>query len=157
MCVKTFVKLNKKQPSTQAQQCTNTDTTNKTTHENKQQHNKSTHNNNKNTQQHNTHTAQHKQQNTHNNKHNTQHNNNTETYNDNNITIVVFLTADAMMWKGLELCGFDGRRQNKVCRAKNIRRFKAQNTSQVPLCTPKSGKISRQRGLEMRALMVMHA
>jgi hypothetical protein len=39
--------------------------------------------------------------------------------------MVVILTPDEMMRKGLELCGFDERRQNKVCRAKNIRRFKA--------------------------------
>jgi ribosomal protein L20 len=39
--------------------------------------------------------------------------------------MVVALTADEMMRKGLELCGFDWRRQNKACRALNLRRFKA--------------------------------
>jgi hypothetical protein len=37
-------------------------------------------------------------------------------------TMVVILTADGMMRIGLEMCGFDGRRQN---RALNLRRFKA--------------------------------
>jgi hypothetical protein len=40
-------------------------------------------------------------------------------------TMVVILTADGMMRIGLEMCGFDGRRQNKACRALNLRRFKA--------------------------------
>jgi hypothetical protein len=40
-------------------------------------------------------------------------------------TMVVILTADEMMRIGLELCGFDWRRQNKACRALNLRRFKA--------------------------------
>ncbi len=39
--------------------------------------------------------------------------------------MVVILTADEMMRIGLEMCGFDGRRQNKACRALNLRRFKA--------------------------------
>jgi hypothetical protein len=39
--------------------------------------------------------------------------------------MVVILTADGMMRIGLEMGGFDGRRQNKACRALNLRRFMA--------------------------------
>jgi hypothetical protein len=39
--------------------------------------------------------------------------------------MALLLTADEMMRKGLELCGFDGRRQNKASKALNLRRFKA--------------------------------
>ena len=39
--------------------------------------------------------------------------------------MVFWLTADEMMWKGLELCGFDWRRQERLQRVTNLRRFKA--------------------------------
>ena len=40
----------------------------------------------------------------------------------NNITMVVILTKDELLFKGLELVGFDRRRQQRVCRATNLRR-----------------------------------
>jgi hypothetical protein len=38
--------------------------------------------------------------------------------------MVVILTADEFLRKGLELVGFDHRRQQQVCRATNLSRFK---------------------------------
>ena len=38
--------------------------------------------------------------------------------------MVVVLTADEFLRKGLELVGFDHRRQQQVCRATNLSRFK---------------------------------
>ena len=38
--------------------------------------------------------------------------------------MVVVLTADELLRKGLELVGFDRSRQQRVCRATNLKRFK---------------------------------
>ena len=38
--------------------------------------------------------------------------------------MVVLLTADELLRKGLELVGFDCSRQQRVCRATNLQRFK---------------------------------
>ncbi len=45
----------------------------------------------------------------------------------------VILTADEVMRKGLGLAGFDGR-QNSICRAQNIQRFKAYFGSEPIVC-----------------------
>jgi len=40
-------------------------------------------------------------------------------------TMVVIFTLDEILQKGLELCGFDRRRQSNVKRTTNLRRFKS--------------------------------